>query len=115
MEENIKFMNKKINKKKPPDKYKTFKISFKKLIKQNIDYSKLIYKYEKNKNAPIIDESFINLAFKCLRINGRGPKPKGTNLLIFKKLINDEKKEQIYHKWIFLYRFSYKYGKYKIF
>ena len=117
-------MNKKINKKKPPDKYKTFKISFKQLIKQNIDYSNLIdavirtnkltilvyqfmrafiiYKYEKNKNAPIIDESFINLAFKCLRINGRGPKPKGTNLLIFKKLtkfydkyfkklINDEK------------------------
>ena len=29
-------------KKKPSDKYKTFKISFKQLIKQNIDYSNLI-------------------------------------------------------------------------
>ena len=56
-------MNKKINKKKPPDKYKTLKISFKQLIKQNIDYSNLIDAVIRTNKLTILVYQFMRALF----------------------------------------------------
>ena len=88
-----------MNLRKPPDKYKTLKISLKKIINKNVDYSQLqsavirvhkltilvyqflrayvLYLYNDNKEITEIDNTFITMTFKVLMVDSKGPKPKG--------------------------------------
>ena len=101
--------------KKPPDKYKTLKISLKQILKKKDIQPKLfsaitrtnklvihvyqflklwiLYKYHNNENIPIITTDLIKMIFKTLITASSGPKAKGTNgkyLEKFTKFYNDE-------------------------
>jgi len=109
-----------MNTKKPPDKYRTIKISLKQIIKNEDDkiiLNKVVFrvnqlithayqflrlwilnKYEKNKETPLITKDIIGLCLKVLTINCSdkkytfiGPKPKGENQKIFDEFINFNK------------------------
>ena len=94
--------------KKPPDKYKTLKISLKKIINDDVNYTNLhsaiirthklsilvyqfirayvLYLNNQNKDIPLIDTTMITMAFKVFVLNSRGPKPKGIVLNEYNKL-----------------------------
>ena len=94
--------------KKPPDKYKTLKILFKKLQNDLINYTpiseavirthqltiyvyqfiraNILYRFDNLYDIPIINDSFIRIAYKVLVKKSRGPKLKGDNLQIFNDL-----------------------------
>ena len=96
--------------KKPPDKLRTIKCSFSSILKtkdknvidklfsatcrthQIITHTYqflrlwILYKYKKNIDIPIITEDTIKMAFKTLIKDTNGPKPKGSNLLIYEEL-----------------------------
>jgi hypothetical protein len=96
--------------KKPPDKLRTIKCSFScilktkdknvidklfsatcrthKIIIHTYQFLRLwiLYKYKKNIDIPIITEDTIKMAFKTLIKDTNGPKPKGSNLLIYEEL-----------------------------
>lgn len=96
-----------MNCKKPPDKYRTVKISLKSIIKPELDINKLIdattrthkiiiqtyqflrlwilKKYHKNLGIPLITEDTIKMAFKALIKESQGPKPKGNNLILYEE------------------------------
>jgi len=89
--------------KKPPDKYKTFKISLNKIIVDKHKISKLplitmnkliihvyqflrlwiLHQFSTNKPIILITEGVIRMAFKVFLKDSAGPKPKGDNLLIY--------------------------------
>lgn len=99
-----------MNCKKPPDKYRTVKISLKSIIKPELDINKLIdattrthkiiihtyqflrlwvlKKYHKKLDIPLITEDTIKMAFKALIKESQGPKPKGSNLMLYEEFIN---------------------------
>jgi hypothetical protein len=96
--------------KKPPDKYKTIKISFKKIIRDSNSKDELfkiitkindlvihvyqflrlwiLRKYTKNSNIPFITKDLISMCFKVLILDSCGPKPKGQNQEIFSEFKN---------------------------
>lgn len=107
--------------KKEPDKYKTIKCSIKSIIKNELDQTKLfdvcyrthqivihtyqflrlwiLNKYHNKQIIPIITNDTIKMAFKALIKESQGPKPKGTNLILyneFKKFYDDEYKNLEY-------------------
>ncbi len=95
--------------KKPPDKYRTLKISLKQIIKKDVDYSVLhdaidrtnklvihvyqflrlwiLNKYHKKQDIPEITKDIIQMAFKALTTESSGPKPKGTNLKYYEEFL----------------------------
>ena len=94
--------------KKPPDKLRTIKCSFTSILKDKNVTDKLfdatcrthqiithtyqflrlwiLYKYKKNKDIPIITENTIKMTFKTLIKDTNGPKPKGSNLILYEEL-----------------------------
>ena len=96
--------------KKPPDKLRTGKCSFKDIIKdkQNINIifdavirtNKIItytyqflrlvilYLYDRDKQIININEDTIKMAFKVFIQDSRGPKPKGSNLELYNEFVN---------------------------
>ncbi len=110
-----------MNSKKPPDKYKTIKCSFKSIATNELKQSKvfdacyrthqlvihtyylmrlwILNKYHNDTVIPIITDDTIKMAFKSLLLDSQGPKPKGENLKLydeFKKLYEDEYKQLNY-------------------
>jgi hypothetical protein len=93
--------------KKPPDKYRTIKCSFKQIIKNKEDGAKIfdavirthkivthtyqflrlfiLYNYKKKNDILEINEDTIKMAFKTLMKSSAGPKAKGNNLLLLNK------------------------------
>lgn len=87
------------------DKFRTLKISFKKIEKEGINYEYMneciikthklvikcyqflrlfiLYKIKKNSDIPIITRGIINMVFKTLTLKSAGPSPKGENLQMF--------------------------------
>ena len=94
--------------KKPPDKLRTIKCSFTSILKDKNVTDKLfdatcrthqiithtyqflrlwiLYKYKKDKDIPIITENTIKMTFKTLIKDTNGPKPKGSNLILYEEL-----------------------------
>ena len=94
--------------KKPPDKLRTIKCSFTSILKDKNVTDKLfdatcrthqiithtyqflrlwiLYKYKKDKDIPIITENTIKMTFKTLIKDAAGPKPKGSNLILYEEL-----------------------------
>ena len=95
--------------KKPPDKLRTVKCSFKDIIKDKdniniifdavirtnkiITYSYqflrliILYLYDKNKQIIDINEDTIKMTFKVLIKDSCGPKPKGSNLELYNEFV----------------------------
>ena len=112
-----------MNYKKPPDKYKTVKCSFKTIHKQDFNTNKLfdacfrthqivIHTYQflrlwildkyhnNNKIIPYITDDTIKMAFKSLIKESQGPKPKGSNFELYNefiKLYNEQYKNLNYN------------------
>ena len=107
-----------VKKKKPPDKYNCIKVPFDKIIKDNDTKDKIfdcvvrtnkitiktyqllrlwiLDKYHKNETIPTITEDTIKIAQKYILEKSAGPKPKGNNLTIDRKMgrlgnVNDVK------------------------
>ena len=91
------------------DTYRTVKCSLKKCLK-NKNYNSILFdavqrtnkiitrvclllrlwildKYHKNEKIPYISEETIRMAIKALSQDGKGPKPKGNNLLLFNEFV----------------------------
>ena len=95
--------------KQPPDKYRTIKCSLKKIIKNDLNITKLfnacfrthklvihtyqflrlwiLNKYHNNQNIPAITENTFKMSFKALLKKSSGPKPKGDNKILYDEFI----------------------------